>query len=130
VQFANQNLKLSPGIRIQEAKLGGTHSEVRANTVGGEVHHMPSAEAIDGFMKYGKGWAIWMRTKDHLQTLSHGSNGEDGRIYREKQKALIQSGNYGKAMKEDINNAAAIENGLYTIPIQQMKKAIKKRGIK
>jgi hypothetical protein len=130
VQFANQNLKLSPRIRIQEAKLGGTRSEVRANTVGGQFHHMPSAYAIDGFMGYGKGWGIWMRTKDHLDTKSHGSNGEEGEVYRSRQRMLIQSGKYRQVIEEDMKDAATIQNGLYDISIRQMLKTLKKRGVK
>ncbi len=130
VQFANQNVKLSPGIRIQEAKLGGIYSEVRYNTVGGEFHHMPSSFAIDEFINPSKGWGVWMRTADHLKTKSHGRKGDEGRLYRARQKMLIQSGKYRDVMEEDIDNVMSIENGLYGLPVRQMLKTLNKRGVR
>jgi hypothetical protein len=121
VQFANQNLKLSPGIRIQEAKLGGTYGQVRANTVGGEIHHMP-ADSVSP-LSTAKGPAIWMQTLHHRRTGSNDANGRgDAELYRDVQKRLIQSGHFNKAMEMDIKDVQTIAPGLYDIPIRQMQK--------
>jgi hypothetical protein len=100
VQWTNQGLvNAPPGIKIIEAKLGGTHGEVRANTVGGQVHHMP-ADSING-LRTSQGPAIWMHTHHHKDTASNGSS-DKARDYRIDQQKLINQGDFKKAMLMDI----------------------------
>jgi hypothetical protein len=121
VQFANQNLKLSPGIRIQEAKLGGTYRQVRDNTVGGQVHHMP-ADSVSP-LSTDMGPAIWMEIPHHRGTASHDATGRTkATAYRNFQKKLIQSGQFDRALKIDINDVNSKFPGLYDISIKQMMK--------
>jgi hypothetical protein len=126
VRWMNKGLvHTPPGFQVIEAKLGGTYGQVRANTVGGQVHHMP-ADSVNG-LPTSKGPAIWMYTYDHKRTLSHDASGKPkAEAYRNLQKKLIESGQFRKAMQLDINNIRSIAPGIYDISIQQMLKKYNK----
>jgi hypothetical protein len=120
VQWTNQGLvNAPPGIKIIEAKLGGTYGEVRANTVGGQVHHMP-AKSINGLTE-AKGPAIWMYTHHHKNTASNGK-GDEAKQYRMDQQKLINQGDFTKAIIMDIQDIKKNFPGVYDLSIQQMYK--------
>jgi hypothetical protein len=120
VKFANLKLRhKSPNLSITEGKWGGTYSQVRADTVGGNVHHTPSNSAT--LESTAKGYGIWMRTADHAKTASHNTQRESN-TYRDRQKRLIQQGQYDQVQFEDIEDIKAIGGELYDIPIRQMLK--------
>jgi hypothetical protein len=124
VRWTNQGLvNAPPGIKIIEAKLGGTYGEVRANTVGGEVHHMP-ANSINGLTE-AKGPAIWMYTHHHKNTASNGK-GDEAKQYRADQQKLINQGRFSDAIKMDIQNITKNFPGVYDLSIMQMLKKYKK----
>jgi hypothetical protein len=124
VQWARQHLNIqSPNLQITEGKWGGTYGQVRADTVGGEVHHMPADSATD--ISKAKGPAIWMYGHHHAKTKSNGGV-VGSRSYRDRQKDLINQGKLDQAMIEDIQNVMNIAPGLYNVPIQQMLKTRRK----
>jgi hypothetical protein len=129
VQWANQNLKVSPGTTVQEAKLGGTRREVRANTLGGHFHHMPNAKAMEDTVSYEERYGIWMYEGHHDQTDSNGIKGDNGKNYRRDQKRLIDAGRYDKALYNDVQNVKQIAPGLYDLSILQMHKNMRRRGV-
>ena len=81
---------------------GGTYRNVRDTNTGGEVHHIP-ANSVNG-LSHDSGPSVWMETKDHQQTASHGWQGTEGKTYREQQAEYIQNNQFGKAMEMDIND--------------------------
>jgi hypothetical protein len=120
VRWANMNLgPVHPGMKIVEAKLGGTYGIVRANTVGGEVHHMPADEVSP--VSRAKGTAIWMQTRHHDATSSNGMS-KKAVDYRQEQKDLIDAGKISDAIAKDIKDVKRIAPGIYDISIQQMRK--------
>jgi hypothetical protein len=120
VRWMNKGLvHTPPGFQVLEAKLGGTYGQVRANTVGGQVHHMP-ANSVNG-MTTAKGYAIWMYILDHERTASY-AGGDEARKYREKQEILINQGEFTKAMLMDIQDIKKKFPGIYDLAIQQMYK--------
>jgi hypothetical protein len=120
VQWVNGGLvNAPPGIKIIEAKLGGTYSEVRVNTVGGQVHHMP-ADSING-LPTSQGPAIWMYTHHHKKTASNGGS-KEAKAYRRDQQKLIKQGDFTKAMLMDIQDVKKRFPGVYDLAIQQMLK--------
>jgi hypothetical protein len=124
VQWVNGGLvNAPPGIKIIEAKLGGTYGEVRANTVGGEVHHMP-AKAINGLSE-AKGPAIWMYTHHHKKTASYGREKEADQ-HRLDQENLVKKGEFTKAMFMDIQDIKKNFPGVYDLSILQMFKKYRK----
>jgi hypothetical protein len=120
VQRLNQGLgKAHPNFKIVEGHLGGTYGQVRANTVGGEIHHLP-ADSVSPLSR-AKGPAIWMEIPDHDDTKSNGS-GKDAERWRQKQRDFIKAGQFTRAMQMDIQDALSIKNGIYGVSIQQMLK--------
>jgi hypothetical protein len=120
VQWTNNGLvNAPPGIKIIEAKLGGTHGEVRANTVGGQVHHMP-ADSVNP-LATAQGSAIWMYTHHHKKTASNGGS-KEAKAYRRDQQKLIKQGDFTKAMLMDIQDVKKRFPGVYDLAIQQMLK--------
>jgi hypothetical protein len=124
VRWTNQGLvNAPPGIKIIEAKLGGTYGEVRANTVGGQVHHMP-ADSVNP-LPTAQGSAIWMYSHHHKKTASWG-NQREAELYRANQKALIDHSKTDEAILDDIQDVEKIAPGLYNISIRQMLKKYKR----
>jgi hypothetical protein len=120
-------LNVHPCFQIIEGHLGGTYGQVRANTVGGEIHHMPSNDASP--LSKAEGPAIWLEIPHHNKTKSNGRNGDEGRKYRNKQRQQILNGHPEKALAEDINDVQEIAPKLYNVSIQQMRKKIKQNNI-
>ena len=90
VQHLNESIfNDHPNFKIVEGHLGGTYGQVRANTVGGEVHHMP-ADGVSPVSR-AKGSAIWMQIPHHGDTKSSGSS-DEAKDYRAKQRELIKQG--------------------------------------
>jgi hypothetical protein len=120
VRWTNKNLfNAPPSFQVIEAKLGGTYGQVRANTVGGQVHHMP-ANSING-LSNAKGPAIWMYILDHERTASY-KNLPGAKEYRIDQQTLINQGDFTKAMIMDIQDIKKKFPGVYDLAIQQMYK--------
>jgi hypothetical protein len=128
VRWTNKNLfNAPPSFQVIEAKLGGTYGQVRANTVGGQVHHMP-ANSING-LSDAKGPAIWMYILDHERTASY-KNLPGAKEYRIDQQKLINQGDFTKAMIMDIQDIKKKFPGVYDLAIQQMyKKYLKNQNI-
>ncbi len=125
--WANQQLKGKVlGLAITEGNWGGTYGQVRADTVGGNVHHAPSDFATNETKALGS--AVWMTVEDHLQTASNGST-KQAEAYQRRQKRLIDSGNYNQAQQEDVQDIHRIGGGLYDIPLRQMLKT-RQRNLK
>jgi len=97
---------------------GGSYSEVRRTTSGGEVHHMP-ANSVSPVTR-GQGPAIAMDTADHYKTASRGS-GRDAKAHRAAQADFIANNQYGKAMAMDIADIKRQFGNKYD---DAMKKAI------
>jgi hypothetical protein len=124
VRWTNQGLvNVPPGLKVIEAKLGGTYGEVRANTVGGQVHHMP-ADSISP-LTTAKGPAIWMYILDHENTASF-KNRPGAKQYRVDQQKLINQGRFSDAIKMDIQDITKNFPGVYEISIMQMLEKYKK----
>jgi hypothetical protein len=122
--WANQQLKVKvPGLAITEGKWGGTYGQVRADTVGGQVHHAPSNDVTKETTDLGS--AVWMTVADHKKTASNGSS-DAARIYRLRQQRLINSGHYDQAQQEDVRDIRRVGQGLYDIPVLQMLKTRKR----
>jgi hypothetical protein len=124
VRWTNKNLfNAPPSFQVIEAKLGGTYGQVRANTVGGQVHHMPAKSVSP--LSTAKGPAIWMYILDHEDTASYGG-GDISDRYREKQQNLINQGRFTEAMFMDIKDVKNRFPGVYDISILQMLKKYRK----
>jgi hypothetical protein len=124
VQWVNQGLvNTPPGIKIIEAKLGGTYGEVRANTVGGQVHHMP-ADSVNP-LPTAQGSAIWMYPEHHKETASYGRK-QKAIKYREDQQNLLKQGKQSEAILMDIKDVQKIAPGVYDVSIRQMLKKYKR----
>jgi hypothetical protein len=61
-----------------------------------------------------------MYYQDHLLTQSHGKQGEEGRLYRQKQAELIKAGKVKDAVMMDVNDIRATFGSKYDGAIQQM----------
>jgi hypothetical protein len=124
VRWTNKSLFTHPpSFQVIEAKLGGTHGQIRANTVGGQVHHMP-ANAVNGLTD-AKGPAIWMYIYDHKRTASY-KNLPGAKDYRDEQQDLINQRRFLDAMKMDIQDIQKQFPGIYDISIMQMLKKYNK----
>jgi hypothetical protein len=124
VRWTNKSLFTHPpSFQVIEAKLGGTHGQVRANTVGGQVHHMP-ADSVSP-ISTAKGPAIWMYILDHERTASY-KNLPGAKEYRVDQQKLIDQGKFSDATKMDIQDIQKKFPGVYDISIMQMLKKYRK----
>jgi hypothetical protein len=90
---------------------GGSYYKVRSTNTGGQVHHMP-ANSING-LSHGTGPSIWMTTTDHQATASHGWQGSNGALYRARQQALINQGNFAGAIEMDIDDIQSLFGSTY-----------------
>jgi hypothetical protein len=123
VRWMNKGSGVNLGFQAIEAKLGGTYGIVRANTVGGEVHHMP-ADSVSP-LSTAKGPAIWMYIYDHERTASF-KNNPGAKDYRDEQQDLINQSEFTKAMLMDIQDVKKKFPGIYDISIMQMLKKFRK----
>lgn len=100
-------------------KKGGSYSDVKATSDGEthEVHHIPADSASP--LDRNDGPAIKMEKEDHRQTASYG-NSADARAYREKQKELINAGNFREAMQMDIDDIHDKFGDKYDDAIEEM----------
>ena len=87
----------------EKEKKGGSYKDVRVEGEGDryEVHHMPADSASN--LDRGDGPAIKMEKEDHRQTASCGMSRE-AREYREKQRELIEQGEFREALQMDIDD--------------------------
>jgi RHS repeat-associated protein len=82
---------------------GGSYRSVRDTPRRGgrgEVHHTPANSVSP--RTHGSGPAIWMTKADHRMTASHGHQGINGAAHRARQSALIQQGNWYRAIEMDV----------------------------
>lgn len=110
------------GIPSDLPRRGGPHRRVRAQHRGGggEVHHMPSKEALTGSpLSAGQGPSILMDWQDHRRTKSHGRKRE-ANAYRAKQKRLIEQGRFNDAQQMDIDDVRKKFGSKYDNEIEQM----------
>ncbi len=98
---------------------GGSYREVKEHSDSNlyEVHHMP-ADCISP-LKMEDGPTIKMEKSDHLQTASWGCSNE-AKLYREKQKELIDSGDFRGAVQMDIDDIKSKFDDKYNKGISQM----------
>ncbi len=116
----NQALKAKhPNLHITEGKWGGTYGQVRADTVGGEVHHVPADEVSPTSMR--RETAIWMETAHHIRTKSNGRTA-GSKDYRKDLQRLVDQGDTLGAIRKDVQDVQRIAPHLYDIPILQMLK--------
>jgi RHS repeat-associated protein len=112
--------------------LGGSHSMVRNSNIGGEAHHMPSWNAIQnsgirlgeqrpGFNGYNRAPAICMTIDDHIFSLSHGTQGNEGFRYRARQSILMMQGGFINAQQLDIQNIRNEFGSKYNTGITQVE---------
>lgn len=103
---------------------GGSYSQVFVEGMGDvyEVHHMP-ADSVTGISR-GDGPAIRMETADHRKTASCGSS-LDAKEYREKQKELVDNGEFKKALQMDIEDIRDKFGDKYDSEISEMEKYVK-----
>lgn len=95
--------------------VGGAYGTIPA--YGGHVHHCP-ADSINGLTTY-SGPAIKMLVEDHKKTASYGSS-TSAQQYRNKQKELINNGQFDKAMQMDVDNLRNLFGSKYDKAIAQM----------
>ena len=103
---------------------GGAHGDIRG-LHGYEAHHMP-ANSISP-LKPNKGPAIEMLTEDHRKTDSWGRKGK-AKEYRQKQKDLIERGDFGAAQRMDIQDVQEKFGDKYDDAIRQMIEDAAKKG--
>lgn len=104
---------------------GGAYSEVRRSWKSGEIHHAPAASVSR--LSRDEGPAIWMSKRDHRKTASYGSS-RSARRYREKQRELIEAGNFKKAFEMDIRDIRRKFGNKYDEAIKQARQYAKKQG--
>ena len=108
-------------------KGGGSYSSVRGSNIGGEVHHTP-ANSING-LSHGEGPSIWMETTDHRMTSSHGWQGKEGTLYRQKQLDLINQGKFADAIQMDIDDIRSSFGSKYDSSINEMLDYSHEKGL-
>lgn len=79
---------------------GGSYGGTKARGI--ESHHAP-ADSVSPLPR-SQGPAIQMTQIDHAETMSHGTNGIDGKNYRAKVQALINQGKWRDAMAMEIRD--------------------------
>lgn len=102
-----------------DGQIGGSYRDVKRNSDGEhhEVHHMPADSSSN--LDRDLGPAIRMDKEDHRQTASCG-NSREAREYREKQKELIEKGNFREALQMDIDEIHEKFGDKYDDAIDQM----------
>jgi hypothetical protein len=101
--------------------LGGAYKEVPAD--GGHVHHVPP-KSVSTYSKY-KSPALRMEAKDHVKTSSYGFS-ERSRLYRQKQRELIDKDRFLEAQQMNIDDIRLIFGDKYDEGVKQMQEYIKK----
>lgn len=128
-EWTRQNVeKEASGLEIVEATLGGTYAEVRANTMGGRVQHMPSADSTKGILSHGEGPAIWIYPKHEWNIQGHGRLRDVGRKWRQQDREFILQGRFDLAMQRNIEDIRTVADGLYDISIRQMCQQMQKQN--
>lgn len=102
--------------RKAKTQRGGAHGKVKGKR-GYESHHIPANSVSD--LPRNKGPAIAMEVDDHRQTASWGSS-KEAREYREKQRQLIDQGDFKAAQKMDIDDIRSKFGSKYDDAIRQM----------
>jgi hypothetical protein len=116
------------GLEIVEATLGGTYAEVRANTTGGQVRHMPSADSTKGILSHAESLALWMYPKHEWNTQGHGRLRDVGRKWRQQDREFALQGRFDLAMQRNIEDVRTIAGELYDVSIRQMCKQMQKQN--
>ncbi len=128
-EWTRRNLKDTSGLEIIEATLGGTYAEVRANTTGGKVQHLLSADSTKGILSHGESPAIWMYPRHEWKTKGHGRLRNVGRKWRQQDREFILQGRFDLAMQRNIEDVQVIADGLYDVSIRQMCQEMQKQNI-
>lgn len=107
---------------------GGSYKDVKSfvNDNGHEnkeVHHMPSDYSSP--LERAEGPCIEMDKEDHRKTASCGRSVE-AQEYREKQRELIDQGDFRGALQMDIDDIHEKFGNKYDAPIQEMLKYVDK----
>jgi RHS repeat-associated protein len=106
---------------------GGMYGKTDGKGITGfEKHHMP-ANAISPLSRY-KGGAIQINPKDHKLTGSWG-NSKSSQNYRKKQKAYIDSGNFGAAFEMDVKDIRSKFGDKYDGAIEQAREYYIEEGL-
>jgi hypothetical protein len=129
-EWANQNAEIKASeMEVIEAKLGGAYAEVRANTMGGQVHHLLSADSTKGILSHGESPAIWMHSRHSWNTQGHGRLRDVSRKRRQQDREFILQGRFDLALQRNIEDVRTISGELYDISIRQMCKELRKQNI-
>lgn len=104
---------------------GGAYSDVKKNANGEthEVHHMPADSASK--LDRNDGPAIKMEKVDHKKTASCG-NSREAREYRQRQRELIDKGEFRKALQMDIDDIREKFGSKYDDAISEMLEYVDK----
>jgi hypothetical protein len=128
-EWTHQNLKTTAsGLEILEARLGGIYAEVRANTTGGQVQHLPSADSTKGILSHGESPAIWMYPRHEWSTQGHGRLRHISRKWRQQDREFLLQGRFDLAMHRNIEDVRTLSAGLYDVSIRQMCKEMQKQN--
>ncbi len=114
------------GVVNMPARGGGSHTDVRARTDGGQVNHIPAWDSYKGEidLKHGEGPGIWMTTNDHAKLKSTGSS-DVAVKHRATQRDLISKGRFDEAVEMDVADIKEqFKDGRYDDYIVQMRNYI------
>lgn len=101
------------------------HTKKEGKKNGTESHHI-IADAISN-LDYNDAPAIRMTEADHSNTGSHGHQGNDGKDWRAKQKALVDAGKMDEAFQMGIDDVRARHGSKYDVEIQAMRDSLPKK---
>jgi len=96
---------------------GGSYGHLKRTALPGhEIHHMPAYDSSPLHPNHGP--AIIMTREDHFKTASYG-NGDSNRIWRAKQRKLINAGKFREAQKMDFDDLRSKFGSKYEDSIKQ-----------
>ncbi len=104
---------------------GGAHSDVKG-TGRGHSHHTP-ADAISP-LPSGLGPAVFMSAKDHQRTASYGGK-KSAQEYRERQRKIIEQGDFRGAVQMDIDDIRSKFGNKYDKGIEKMLQHLDSLGL-
>ncbi|ATA88507.1 hypothetical protein CGC58_01400 [Capnocytophaga stomatis] len=120
-------------IESSDKKLGGAYKDLdfdnsiapnRKKETVEQRHHMPSQYSGN---KGSNGGAITMITDDHKQTASW-DNIDGSKEYRQKQKELIEQGEFQEAFEMDVRDVREKFGDKYDEAIEQLRDWYKENG--
>ncbi len=101
------------------------HTKKEGKKNGTESHHL-IADAISD-LDHHDAPAIRMSEADHSQTGSHGHQGNDGKEWRAKQKALVDAGHHDAALQMGVDDVKSKFGNKYDSEIKAMHDSLPKK---